>query len=73
MEYIELSESPDQVIARQDLKTRQAHAVIIELLSRNGFDHWFENLDDDIQNDIFDCLRDVIYAEAIKAQSLPTP
>jgi hypothetical protein len=43
-----------------DPSTRKAWSVLNNLLGRGGFDHWFENLDADIQDEIFQELKQTI-------------
>lgn len=51
------------VIDKQDLATRRAWAVLKALNDRGGFDHWFENIDNDIQDEIFEELRKAVEVE----------
>jgi hypothetical protein len=43
-----------------DVATLRAWTVIKNLLDRGGFDHWFESIDPETQDEIFDEMRDAI-------------
>jgi hypothetical protein len=51
------------VLEKQDVSTRRAWAVLDALNDRGGFDDWFENIDDDIQDEIFDAIRTATQVE----------
>jgi hypothetical protein len=65
MDYSELKNMTDEQIAEQGETIRQAHAVIRVLMTRKGFDDWWENIDSDIQDEIFCAVGDALQGEAL--------
>jgi hypothetical protein len=48
-------------------KSEQLVIKILDFFSnRKGFDYWFQDLDEEIQNDIRECLAEVIAKELEK-------
>jgi hypothetical protein len=60
---IRSSDAPERVLREGDVATRRAWAVLDMLGGRGGFDDWFHNIDEDIQDEIFVELRTAVGAE----------
>lgn len=56
------SDTGAAVLAACDPVTRTAWRVLRNLKGRSGFDHWFHELGEGLQNEIFEELRTTIQA-----------
>lgn len=64
MKYSELFEriydstnTGDEFLLTQDFATRASWSILFGLNDRGGFDHWWDDIDDDLHDEIFDEMR----------------
>lgn len=51
---------PDEVLQRLDTNGFLAYSIISTLKDRSGFDGWWDSIDEDIQDEIFDEIVEIL-------------